>query len=417
MTNDIPQCDHLILLVGGNPLPNAVAGQLLAAPDATIWLLHSDGADGEPSTKTIAENLETFLQQKNERWTIKLEPIPSTNKQGIENRVREILGEKGQKLNGRVGLHYTGGTKSMSVHTYRVLERVLSNRQPRPTFSYLDPRQLALRIDGEGTDPDHIFPLIKNDTLRQRLEMLPDNLAQLHGYGRAVSRSNWANPDNTPGLLALCQEIAKLNSDPNGFQAWHKWVYKEQHRELPTSEKNPELKPVIAAFNTLCGVAQATSDMVAAKLIPHATSPRLTACQSWFRGEWLEEYVFWCAKQARHRQIYIIEKGLHYKRPDRNDDFDLDIVVLMGYQLFVISCITTNDKDRAKEHLLEAYVRTRQLGGDEACVALVCCYSDASRLQAEVSNAWDAAGKVKVFGQSDLQKLTQCLAEWFQQGN
>lgn len=35
------QVDHLILLVGGNPLPNAVAGKLLARSGGTITLLHS----------------------------------------------------------------------------------------------------------------------------------------------------------------------------------------------------------------------------------------------------------------------------------------------------------------------------------------------------------------------------------------
>lgn len=405
------QSDHLILLVGGNPLPNAVAAQLLAASKANIWLLHSGGdRDGEASTKSVAENLEIYLRGKNKGWTIYLEPIPSADNIGIKNRVQEIV--KQRKLNGRIGLHYTGGTKSMSIHTYRELEHLLSNNNPRPIFSYLDPRRLALRVDGHGTESSQLIPLIKNDLLRQQLAMTPDELGQLHGYERATANSNWATPEDTPGLLDLCREIAQVNGTDKGFAAWHKWVYKEQHRELPTSAKNPGLESVTAAFNKLCGIAQATPDELAAKLLPTKPNARLTSCQAWFRGEWLEEYVLWSVRRTKNSFISFSQKGFNYKVAD---DFQLDVVVMISYQLFVFSCITTADKDRAKEHLLEAYVRARQLGGDEARVALVCCYDDALRLQNEVSRVWDAEGKVKVFGMRELKNLTQHLADWFQQ--
>lgn len=406
------QSDHLILLVGGNPLPNAVAVQLLAAPEATIWLLHSSGdREGDAGTKNVAENLETYLRDKNEKWAIHLEPVPSADNVGIKNRIRGVFG-KG-KMDGRIGLHYTSGTKSMSIHTYRELEQLLGNNHPRPIFSYLDPHTLALRIDGYGTEPSQLIPLIKNDMLRQQLAMTPDELGQLHGYERVYQNSNWATPDETPGLLDLCREIAQVNSNDKGFRAWHKWVYKEQHKELPTSAKNPGLESVTAAFNKLCGISQATPDILAAKLLPTKSNVRLTSCQDWFRAEWLEEYALWSVQQAKNPSISVSEKGLTYKVD--YDNFELDIAVMIGYQLFVLSCITTADRDRAKEHLLEAYVRARQLGGDEARVALICCYDDTLRLQSEVSRSWDAEGKVKVFGMNELKNLPQHLADWFRQ--
>lgn len=411
----IPQVDHLLLLVGGNPLPNAVAGQLLAAPEATIWLLHSDGANGEPSTKKTAENLEQFLGQKNTQWTINLEPIPSSDNIRIENRLQQIL--KDNKINGRVGLHYTGGTKSMSVHVYRFLEKAFADASFRPTFSYLDPRHLTLRIDGHGTENSEPFFLIKDNVLRQQLQMTPDELAGLHGYERVVHNVNWAKPEETPGLMELCQEIARLNSTQKGHLAWKQWVYKEQHKVLPTPTQNSGLEGVTAAFNQLCGVPIGTAEMVAAKLLPGKPNVRLTACQDWFRGHWLEEYVLWSIRQIANPLIHSSEKGLTYKLLKGQDDFDLDVVALIGYQLFVVSCITTSDKDRAKEHLLEAFVRARQLGGDEARMALVCCYDTPLRLESEVSRAWDAEGKVKVFGQNEMGNLTQPLADWFQKAN
>lgn len=409
------QSDHLILLVGGNPLPNAVAAQLLAKPRATIWLLHSVGDDGKSGTKQTAYNLETFLRRKNDKWSIKLEPIPSTGKSGIEQRISEIL-NKGE-FDGRIGLHYTGGTKSMSVHTYRALERAFTNSHPRPVFSYLDPYKLALCIDGGGTESDKLISTLKDDNLRHKLEVTPDQLAQLHGYARVPQNTNWAKLEDTPGLLELCQAISQLNSTEKGHLAWKKWVYKEQHKVLPTPTQNPGLEAITSAFNHLCSVSSATPDLVAAKLIPGKPNIHLTNCQDWFRGHWLEEYVLWCVRQAANPFIHTSEKGLNYKATMGKDDFELDVVALIGYQLFVISCITTSEKKEAKEHLLEAFVRARQLGGDEARIALVCCYDDPGRLQSEVSRSWDAAGKVRVLGRDELSDLSQHLADWFQKVN
>ncbi len=417
--NPIPndkKSDHLILLVGGNPLPNAVAAQLLANDEATIWLLHSDGAGGEPSTKRIAENLELFLQSKNNTWCFKLEPIPSSNNVGIENRVQEILSKI--PIDSHVGLHYTGGTKSMSVHVYRALEKASANKRARPIFSYLDPRQLALHIDRYGTESDQIYFLMRCKVLRQALKISVDQLAQLHGYKRVDQQNvTWAKPENTPGLIELCRAIACLNSSERGHRTWKQWVYREQLKELPTSASNPGLEKIIAGFAQLCAVdvAQLTPEMVAAKLLPGRPGIHLTACQEWFRAHWLEEYVLWCIQQSTNYDLHSIEKGLHYKLSDAKDDFELDVVALIGYQLFVFSCITTGEKDKAKEHLLEAFVRARQLGGDEARIALVCCYEDQQRLQSEVARSWDAQDKVKVFGRPELGKLSEYLSDWFRQ--
>ncbi|MBX2999892.1 MAG: hypothetical protein KF893_15330, partial [Caldilineaceae bacterium] len=311
------QVDHLLLLVGGNPLPNAVAGQLLTAPTATIWLLHSDGADGEPSTKKTAENLEQFLRQKNETWTIHLEPIPSSDNIRIENCLKKIICQ----IKGRIGLHYTGGTKSMSVHVYRALEKAFANTQLRPMFSYLDPRQLALRIDGYGTESSKSFFLIKDEKLRRKLQVTPDALAGLHDYQRVTQNTNWAKPEETPGLLELCQEISHLNSTSGGNEAWKKWVYREQHKVLPTPSQNPGLEGVTAALNQLCGVDSATADMVAAKLLPSKANARLTNCQDWFRSQWLEEYALWSVRQTGNPFIHLSEKGLNYKGKNSGDDF------------------------------------------------------------------------------------------------
>jgi hypothetical protein len=95
-----------------------------------------------------------------------------------------------------------------------------------------------------------------------------------------------------------------------------------------------------------------------------------------------------------------------------NRDFDLDVVVMRSYQLFVFSCIVSNKIQECKDHLMEAYVRARQAGGDEARVGLVCVYKDPKALQEEIASDLDAAGKIRVFGQEDLIPLADRIKEW-----
>jgi hypothetical protein len=49
------QVDHLILLVGGNPLPNYVAARVLTKEDAKVSLIYSEDSE------TIADRLKEAL--------------------------------------------------------------------------------------------------------------------------------------------------------------------------------------------------------------------------------------------------------------------------------------------------------------------------------------------------------------------
>ena len=135
--------DHLILLVGSNPLPNYVAAQLLwrkTKSESCLILIHSD------DTYLAAKRLQCLLIKQN----------PNLDK---ENDFRLILVEEANaddihaKLSkiveyvpfGDVGLNYTGGTKVMAVHAHHAVRDSLENR--RLVCSYLDARSYEMRFD------------------------------------------------------------------------------------------------------------------------------------------------------------------------------------------------------------------------------------------------------------------------------
>ncbi len=142
------QSDHLMLLVGSNPLPNAVAGRLLTRPEGEITLFHT------PDSATVAKNLRIWLESKGQNVSCQVEIQDESDPVEIYGRVISHLNSK---MPVNTGLHYTGGTKAMAVHSWQAVEQwqwavgsgqwAQKNRVNSTTRSYLNPRTLEIVID------------------------------------------------------------------------------------------------------------------------------------------------------------------------------------------------------------------------------------------------------------------------------
>ncbi len=417
---DVYRSDHLFLLIGTNPLPNYVVARLLAQRNATVYLLHSDGAEGSPSTKGIAEQLEISLCKKRPDVTVVLRGISDSDSLKIEDTVERIMQHIYDKNSqASVGLNYTGGTKPMAIHSYRVLER----KFPHTVFSYLDPRKLALRIDGRGAQGLQLFYLVKEDGLLRAVGMSLSELASLHGYTLPETRKTPEHPD-------LYRALVEVHSNKQSFHEWRGrydkkskskgWLRTRPLEKLPTRDAYPHLDPIIEAFDTLCGGKGCGTPELIARLFGFDS---LDSCHKWFNGGWLEEYTLKAVKTAAIANGKIHSYGINLKpkppanRPD-DANFELDVAVMLGYQLFAISCIATEHANaETKKHLFEVFVRARQLGGDEARIGLVCCVEDPTKLRDQVAREWDAKGKIWVFGRSALHDLESEIKLWFETAN
>jgi hypothetical protein len=387
------QSNHLFLLVGTNPLPNYVAALLLSQIDATVHLLYSDGSDGGPSTLRFAEFLDESLKMRRPDLTIRQYGIHEASEGEIRRKMRSIRNR--ESIDGRVGLNYTGGTKAMAIHAYRML----AEEFPDADFSYLDARRLAVFIDGVSTP----YPV------GQTLQVSFSELAALHGYEMNEIRAE-------PMYEPLFRALAETHSTEQGHQQWQEWYRSDlQKEELPDPATYPALVPVRQAMELLCD-GPATSEKIAQAM----GFNRLISCSKWFIGDWLEELALAAVIQvASFCNIHKYGIGLKPTPSGVLDfkqrkEFDLDVAALTGYQLFAISCIDSKNKGgETKKHLFEAYVRARQLGGDEARVALVCCVSTPEVLQQEIEREWHAEGQVRVFGRNHLTRLAEYFHDWF----
>jgi hypothetical protein len=270
---------HLILLVGGNPLPNWVAAKLLykvpenfEAPvireewreykkkQPKIWLLHSDDNKNDPSTKDIAIRLQTLLAKHLfpgagiDCVPIELLGIPSSSSNGINDQLDKIsTGWRGAES---IGLNYTGGTKPMALHVYRYLEAKIKDdksglENTKITFSYLDSRHTTLWIDGSNAR----FHLLKSTELRELVSISQEDLAALHGYKPpdTAPGKTWITGEENPAIYSLAQAIGRVYAKGGTFKdKWISWL-KTAPTVPPDPEKYETLEEVINAMDCLAG--------------------------------------------------------------------------------------------------------------------------------------------------------------------
>ncbi|HZQ07106.1 MAG TPA: hypothetical protein VFD70_11040 [Anaerolineae bacterium] len=386
--------DNLILLIGTNPLPNYVAARLLCAPRGKIHLVCSSG------TASIAERLEKKLALDGlhfERRPVLSESRP----QEIFSAIREMV----MRMHGTVGLHYTGGTKAMSVHAYRAVKEVHSDA----VCSYLDAHDLKMVIDrGMGDGRDDEIPVGKAVTLTVR------EIARLHKIEFEKSRDR-------PLLLDVARALQK---DFESGKQWLSWVEQNlmtlQNKRKPKPANELRTKPMPSGefpelgqtFMNLGAPVDATLEdwAIATCEFPNS-SDGLKEFVGWLAGGyWLESIALDALLQIKE-SCELDDCGMGYVA--EQSKFEFDVAATRGYQLFAFSC-TTEDKDAmCKQKLFEGFERAKQMGGDEARTALVCYNRDPVNLLNKFKREnFFAEGTVRVFGANHMQDLPRYLAEW-----
>lgn len=370
----IPQVEHLFLLVGTNPLPNYVAAKLLLKPNGHIYLVHTD------ETVQVADCLIAALQNSH---ATKVQ-VKETDSDNIFDQVAKYA--KGKE---DVGLNYTGGTKTMAVHAYRAVEK----HCPGAVFSYLDARMLSMVVN-QSNQPCQLYPV----ALQVQINI--DTLLALHGY------TLQQKPTTDPFKPEVAQALACINC-----AEWRRWCDQNLRNGPDTPfRRERELENIALPCAIDWQGAKTLKDLAGEWAI------KTGGVADWLDGKWLEHYTLWSLQQIAG-DCNIHETAMNIRPKER--DFEFDVVAMRGYQLFAISCSTETRRGKLKLKLFEAYVRARQMGGDEARVGLVCCApkdnpeSNPAAIQREIEESWDAAGKVRVFGAEHLPNLPDHLRDWF----
>ena len=401
--------DHLFLLVGTNPLPNFVAATLMLKPQGQLYLVYSD------KTQKVAKRLARYwIDNHRQPQCVSVDESDGDN---IRQQIGHALTQIG---NGHVGLNYTGGTKMMAVHASQTLRDYQASRQRPVTLSYLDARSTGMYIEHGNDKAFMTKPLL--------YEVQPSiqDIVRLHAF---ELQAQIAVESQIPELATI---LASAHQSPEAIEQWRRWcdeVLRENTRTEKAHEWDKETLlqrvsiplPTDPSLQTVAKQMQIVFDASDSVLQLKEAAQRsgfrkIKHLCEWLDGKWLEHYVFHVISKVKNQRpesrIHDTGMGIRPKNEPDSPEYDIDIGVMQGYRLYAISCTTDADPGMCKLKLFEAYIRARNMAGDEACVGLVCMADKPENLQRQVVRSWDAEGKVRVFGRQDLPNLIDRMAEW-----
>lgn len=402
------QVDRLLLLIGENPLPNYVVARTLLKDGGTPYLVYTS------HTKEQADRVRDLLRERSTALQpCQYIPLGDYESDGyhIQKKIQEDIKPHMQE---KWGLNYTGGTKPMATHAYRVLLKL----QPNAVFSYLDPRRLEMCIDRE--DGARIRRKVE-------LEILLSDLFELH------SLKLQSSPTTRSLLPNAAYAFAQFHQNKSLADSWRDWCDKTlrelakkrgnwlseeklQPCELPlTYPENKDLPNEIKAVLQKHFAASADVFLLQQGKENGGFQKYKHLCE-WLDGTWLEHYTLQQV-QSIATQYNIQDSALSFpiKNPQTGQDkFELDVAFMRGYQLFAISCTTDSNLGLCKSKLFEAYLRAKQLGGDEARVALVCCSDQPDALKRQLEVMLENP-KIRVFGREHLSNLANEIAAWIEE--
>jgi hypothetical protein len=353
---------QLILTVGTNPLPVWVAWfHLKDQLDQPIQvrLVHT------PGTVNEKKRLETYCAGASF-----LAPIDTSSGDpgAVRNDVGVILADLNETP--ELHVHYTGGTKVMSVETVAALEYGLPQGVDLYT-SYLDPRGAS----GPTIVDSHGSPLV---------------------------------PDTRQNVTANLQQIALLNGFTLGSFVHEYWD--NQSRQY-VSENCP---------------APAVLNEEQQRLGRKVLSVPTASYGGGINSTHFEYAVYVAFKEALEqiatrnsvRNNYELFHSVHVRRTganQRDPHFELDVVVVLGYQIVVVSCTLDAQKQKIKTKGMEVILRARQLGGDEARAVVLCSAhpNDARLVERELHDEVGTAGTpLKVWGTDKWGQLPNAFEQY-----
>lgn len=374
---------HLVLLIGTNPLPNFVVAEYFLKENSeltTIWLVHSEHKPDiqQSGTKNFAEKLKLLLQQRHPERSVNFEFVALANVSRAKEIDRSLTTKCLDKLEDRstVHLNYTGGTKVMSTHIYRTMER--SPKISQRSCSYLDPKSFRIIFDDERL-PD-------SDDLRKEIKMTFEEMISLHGYIRILSHPKETSQQFAEAVQAFANlidsdRLTEYFDSRNG--GYNRVLFHHKKRSDKLAEEKRQLKlddlqayAPNAAFATVLNVLPEHYRLMKDGKFTDAELRDDATCKyvvKFLDGLWLEEYVHAVLRDNFLREQFSLEKNWEIKKIEWEGDsrFELDVIIIKGYQLIGISCTTSRSRSLCKNKGFEIIQRVRQIGGDEAKAVLV----------------------------------------------
>lgn len=199
---------------------------------------------------------------------------------------------------------------------------------------------------------------------------------------------------------------------------YNRRLFEKKNKNGELSEKVSELKDELKSYKAAEPFLTVIRSMptgyqlfdTSGNFIAPASNKQCESAIEFLDGGWLEDYV--------HKTLAVglvdfnikILKDWEIKKDDWTGNFQIDVILMKGYQLIGISCTTSEKRDLCKSKGFEIIHRTRQIGGDEAKAVLITRFNDEGKKDLQKELEIDTGGtktNILVLGMSDLKE--ECL--------
>jgi hypothetical protein len=381
--------DLLLLLMGGNPLPNYITS------DYTL-IIHRVDQDDIPTPGKIifvsTDQTENFFQsilKLLKKRHASLFPQSEETKLGSEHRSPDFIRKeiiKVLKKNPEIDsihLNYTGGTKPMAANAVIAVSEFARENDIKLIMSDLDPdnfKLISYRVNPNGKmGGKKCFP-VKGD-LRDYVHLNIDEIFELHHMKNVPNKKeDFILNNGIIDIIPFSQEIA---SDYR--KSTRRKRFLEIYKSLAVNNLG-DRKKFISAYPYLKGIFDVNFEL---KITPGQF-------YAFICGKWLEDYLYLSLKKIE-KELNItfteIRKNVEAKYDER--PCEIDVVVVRGFRMFLFSCTTSQKIKLVKQKAFEALFRAEQLGGEHAKVIIV----------STMFNTPGITGKIKFSRKSNLEEL------------
>lgn len=361
--------DVLILLFGGNPMPNFVTAKYLldekrddledlSVPGKFVFVYSGE-------TKKFKDSLTSCLGLKDSDH----EDIGLGKCERSYSDIKKRLKKKLDGLSSvdSVHLNYTGGTKQMAIAAFQAVSGFCGGNNIKPVFSYLDPENFKLT-----TPEKSVYPA--DEDLRDWVVPSIDEVYKLHCLdGRNAKgeiNKKYIDWFRNEGILPkICMKEIQ-----NDFSELKKNILEERlkksrdAKEIEKVKKNWR-KEIEKWFNEKKNQEEFNY------FINNAMKCKIKIDNyydfyKFVSYEWLEQKIFDVLSDLSD-VCGLNEVGWDISKKGK-DDFQVDVIAMRGYQPIVFSCTTDSKKTLIKQKAFEVNYRSVQLGGEHAKRVMVC---------------------------------------------
>jgi hypothetical protein len=337
----------LVLLVGTNPLPNYVVAKYFIKNETNlqkIWLVHSEEGNGQ-GTKEFSRYLKEVLTDEFSDLIkhIKFHEVALSDIGSAVSIVKDIRTKLLRDFSSEFN------TRSLHLN-YTGGTKAMAVHVYRALEQDAGDRCSFSYLDARR------FALVYDNTgdvsgdLRDEISISLDNLIKLHGCRKVKGKEGKCTEEG----LRQFREILRINNEKDEFD------------------------------NKIKGI----------------------------NGYCLERYVYEILKEKistdeglKGKEIPVEANWQMYNR-NSGKTFELDLIVLNGYQVYCISCGKALRDDSMKLKGMEVIHRANQIGGEESRAILVTCLDDEGirRISDDLETVTGSDKKLKVLGRSHLKE-------------